>query len=135
MDRKQGTLKHWVIKDDEARRMRVVGSGESDAPPWPGAKQAILHFESMAKAGKRRLIRIQLETGRKHQIRVQLAAMGYPVIGDRKYGSGEPFRPGIALHSYQLTISHPTKRKKITIRCPVPPAWEISRFGLASDED
>ena len=69
------------------------------------------------------LLEIQLLTGRKHQIRVQLADAGWPIVGDRKYGSVRRFADGIALHSRRLTIEHPVRHTRLVIEAPLPPSW------------
>jgi len=71
------------------------------------------------------LVEVQLETGRKHQIRVQLASRGWPVLGDRKYGARREFGLGIALHARRLTIEHPTRRGTVEITAPLPPSWRM----------
>ena len=92
----------------------------------PGAKRAALRWRALAHRAGRTLLDIDLETGRKHQIRVQLAALGTPVVGDFRYGDpAEPFAGGrgIALHAYALTLEHPTRRGRMTFTAPPPPAW------------
>ena len=103
------------------------------APDAPGAKRAALSWRVLAHRAGRTLVDVDLETGRKHQIRVQLAALGAPVVGDFRYGDpAEPFADGrgIALHAYALTLEHPTRRERVTFTAPPPPAWA----GLFDDE-
>ena len=66
---------------------------------------------------------VEPETGRKHQIRVQLAKAGHPIVGDLKYGSGVAFKPGIALHSRSLEFEHPVRRDRMRLEAPLPRAW------------
>jgi 23S rRNA pseudouridine1911/1915/1917 synthase len=68
-------------------------------------------------------LEIELETGRKHQIRVQLAARRLPVLGDRKYGSQVPFQWGIGLHARELRFEHPVRKIPIALVAPVPRSW------------
>jgi 23S rRNA pseudouridine1911/1915/1917 synthase len=75
---------------------------------------------------------VQLLTGRKHQIRVQLADVGWPVLGDRKYGSRREFPSGIGLHSRRLTFEHPTRKDSITVEAPLPHSWR--RFVTLGDQ-
>jgi 23S rRNA pseudouridine1911/1915/1917 synthase len=70
------------------------------------------------------LLEVRLLTGRKHQIRVQLAHAGYPVVGDRKYGSKVAFPVGIALHSRRLVIEHPVRKTPLTLEAPLPAVWQ-----------
>jgi 23S rRNA pseudouridine1911/1915/1917 synthase len=69
------------------------------------------------------LVEVQLETGRKHQIRVQLAKLGHPVLGDRKYGSADPFPAGIALHSRRLQLEHPILKEPMEFVASPPATW------------
>ena len=94
----------------------------------PEAKHAQLEYETIGEFENDCLVQIRLLTGRKHQIRVQFSASGMPIVGDRKYGSQRTFARGIALHSYQLTINHPTKREPMTFKTEPPAYWSIERF-------
>jgi 23S rRNA pseudouridine1911/1915/1917 synthase len=93
-----------------------------------GAKSAVLFYKKLGEFQNRCLIEIELKTGRKHQIRIQLAATQKPIIGDRKYGSDQPFKKGIALHSYQLTIEHPTLKQPNTFTQDPPHWWNVDKF-------
>ncbi|MEO1449165.1 MAG: RNA pseudouridine synthase, partial [Bacteroidota bacterium] len=86
-----------------------------------------LHYETVGKVGRRGLVSVQLETGRRHQIRVQLASIGCTIQGDVKYGKSE-FNPdkSICLLAHQLTVSHPTKKTPITFTA-TPPENELWR--------
>ena len=74
------------------------------------------------------LLEIALETGRKHQIRVQLAERGWPVVGDRKYGSHRRFPSGIALHARRIEFTHPTRGESLIFEAPCPAGWR--EFGV-----
>ena len=102
--------------------MMAVGEGT------PNAKLARLKYERIGENGDLCLLRIELLTGRKHQIRTQLAASQIPIIGDRKYGSREPFPTGIALHSQKLTLEHPTRKETLEFESNPPHWWKIARF-------
>jgi 23S rRNA pseudouridine1911/1915/1917 synthase len=112
-----GDLVHFLRKDERHRRMHVTGA------QTPGAQRAELSYRILTKFKELKLLEIQLLTGRKHQIRVQLAAAGWPVVGDRKYGSRQPFPTGIALHARQLAFEHPVRTMAVTIEAPLPSAW------------
>ena len=71
------------------------------------------------------LLEITLHTGRKHQIRVQLAHRGHPIVGDVKYGSTRRFPAGIALHARQITLLHPVRREQLTIVADLPAYWRL----------
>ncbi len=107
-------LSDWLLKDRAQNSVRVV------APQTPGAKLCRLGFRTVETTGTRRLLEVRPHTGRSHQIRVQLAARGLPIWGDRKYGSLRRFGGKIALHAGSLSFQHPTKDETITISAPAP---------------
>ena len=116
-------LEDWLVKDEDRHRMIPIEDRQQ-----PGAKRAVLHFRRIGRSGNLSLLEINLLTGRKHQIRVQLSSRGYPVVGDRKYGSPISFKRGIALHSRSLTIQHPTRKQEMTFECVPPGYWQVERF-------
>lgn len=120
--RPRGKLVDFVAHDDRAQRMAVVGEAT------PQAKKAVLSYRRMKSFGKATLVEVRLETGRKHQIRVQLAHAGHPILGDRKYGAKQPFPSGIALHGRRLEIVHPVLHEPMQFIAPLPPAWR--RWGV-----
>ena len=72
------------------------------------------------------LVEVRLLTGRKHQIRLQLAEIGCPILGDHKYGSRAKFTgPGIALHAARLVIEHPTTKERLDFRARLPKSWKV----------
>ena len=102
--------------------------------PRPGpATGATVEGSGPAPRGGFSLVEVELETGRKHQIRVQLAERGYPVLGDRKYGATTPFPTGIALHSRRLEFVHPVQRTPLQLRAPLPACWRS--FGITENAD
>ncbi len=109
----------WVAKDDRAQRMRVVDSSH------PAAQQARLRVQPLAISGDRSLLKIELLTGRKHQIRLQLAEYGMPIWGDRKYGARSRFvrENAIALHCHQLVLNHPTTKQSMVFRASPAAHW------------
>jgi 23S rRNA pseudouridine1911/1915/1917 synthase len=114
----QGELIDWVTKDEARQRMIVSG-------PWDaGAKEARLRYRQLRAVDAGSLLEIDLLSGRKHQIRLQLAARGHPIWGETKYGRGAPFADGLALHSRQLVIEHPTRRQPLTLLAPLPRSWQ-----------
>lgn len=94
-------------------------------PSHPGGKRAVLSWQSLAVSRTRSLIQISLETGRSHQIRVQLSALGHPILGDRKYGASAGFsgHQSLALHAYKLAFKHPTLKKAVTFSALPPASW------------
>ncbi len=108
----------WIGPDKRHRRMWIVG------PSVPGGKQARLKYRRLDTLKKHTsFLEIQLHTGRKHQIRLQLADREHPVLGDRKYGSHRPWPVGIALHARRLEIVHPVKGTPLELEAPLPKAW------------
>ena len=74
------------------------------------------------------LLDIKLETGRKHQIRVQFSHAGCPIVGDRKYESRHPFPKGIALHCNHLAFEHPTLKKTMEFTVEPPKHWRLAKY-------
>lgn len=122
----KGRLVDWLWHDDAKQRVVVK------PPRTEGAKEAALGFRRMRLVGNATLIEIQLETGRKHQIRVQLSHAGHPVFGDRKYGGRQSFGQGIALHARRLELIHPVTQELLEFRAPLPPSWR--KFGIEDRE-
>ncbi len=120
-----GILEHWVSKDDSRRRMLAFDQPTNDA------KHARLHYRTLGQSGSVCLLEIKLETGRKHQIRVQLSHEGIPIVGDRKYGSQQTFETGIALHCRSLQFEHPTRQTQVIVDAPPPNWWKVERFGIS----
>jgi 23S rRNA pseudouridine1911/1915/1917 synthase len=112
----------WLRKDERHRRMHLA------TPSEPGAQEARLSFRRLQRLSRGWLLEVRLETGRKHQIRLQLSSRGFPVVGDRKYGSRDTFPAGIALHARSLTCTHPTRGDELKFVAPPPAAWR--EFGV-----
>jgi 23S rRNA pseudouridine1911/1915/1917 synthase len=113
----------WLLKDDSLQRMQVVPRSTA------GGQEARLRYRLLRSLAKSQsLVEVALETGRKHQIRVQLASRGFPILGDSKYGSRRKFAAGIALHARRLLITHPTRGEPVELIAACPETWK--RFGL-----
>ena len=125
----RGDLRDWLLQGEDGL-VRVVPEGT------PGAKEARLHYERLGAREGTALVHLRLETGRKHQIRVQLSHLGYPICFDMRYGHGERGRD-IALFGAVLRLTHPTRKEEMTFTAhPENPAFrpyekEITAF-LAS---
>jgi len=87
-------------------------------------KESKLRYRKLRQVGQCSLIEIHLFTGRKHQIRAQLAGRGFPIRGDFKYGAKMSFPDGIALHAWKLCFSHPTTKERIELIAPLPKTFE-----------
>ncbi|QEG21168.1 RluA family pseudouridine synthase [Mariniblastus fucicola] len=127
-----GKCENWMFKDDAAMRMRCVADRVVQSGNIPrDAKIAKLSWDTIGQDGDRSLLEIELQTGRKHQIRCQLAAAGFPISGDEKYGSKAKFAGrGIALHSKSVEFTHPTLKKVLQFEAHIPDCWKITRYNL-----
>jgi 23S rRNA pseudouridine1911/1915/1917 synthase len=126
----EGTWQDWLLKiKEEARAERVDES-------TPGARHAVLDYRVLQQGPDWSLLELKPQTGRMHQLRLQTALRGWPVLGDVLYGSKRPFGPPadlprdriIALHAHTLTFLHPIRYEPITVTAPPPPAWHDSGF-------
>lgn len=117
-DGKGGQLEHWLWRDDAARRTRVATRQRTET------QLAKLKWTLLATDTKVSLLEIQLETGRKHQIRAQLSHIGLPILGDTRYDSSASFPRGIALHSIALSLTHPVSKETIAVHAPLPRSWK-----------
>jgi 23S rRNA pseudouridine1911/1915/1917 synthase len=95
-------------------------------------RDAVTHFEIVESRGSHTLLRVRLETGRTHQIRVHLAAIGLPVVGDRVYGVADPALSRQFLHSTRLAFSHPFTGERLEIESPLPP--DLAAYLGAPDQ-
>ena len=121
----RGRCEEYLVK--EGRRVRVVPADHT------GAKQAVLHWRGLAFRAGCSLLEVGLETGRPHQVRVQLAHRGHPLLGDVRYGARRPFDGrNLALHSYRLTVDHPTQGMPMTWTA-APSAFWKRLFGTEID--
>jgi 23S rRNA pseudouridine1911/1915/1917 synthase len=92
--------------------------------PTEYSQEARLHYTVLARHSAKSLLKISLETGRRHQIRIQLAHMGHPILGDLRYGARTPLPDRqIALLAYSLSVDHPTRDDRLTIASPIPLQW------------
>jgi 23S rRNA pseudouridine1911/1915/1917 synthase len=118
-----GTLVHYIRKRPEHRRVQLA------AEPFPEGQRAELSYAVLAEIDELSLLRVQLHTGRHHQIRAQFAAIGHPLAGDRKYRSRLILPDqNIALFAAQISFTHPTKDAEITIQAPLPQHWPWTLF-------
>ncbi len=115
-------LQDWLA-EDPAHTFGMIAVGEGH----PTAKVARLRYRTLAVGPGWSALEIELETGRKHQIRVQLAARGWPILGDERYGSQHTWPHGIALHAVELSVPHPTRGERLTWRSEPPSGWSQLR--------
>ncbi|MCE9604997.1 MAG: RluA family pseudouridine synthase [Planctomycetia bacterium] len=114
-----------IAEDVAQKRMLVVDARLPPKFKADDAQAAVLTFRRLQSLPETTLLEVQLETGRKHQIRVQLASRGWPIVGDKKYGSRRRFEAGIALHARQLEISHPTRGEAMVFEAKCPVSWKV----------
>ncbi len=127
-----GELVDWLAKVPDRAHVLVV-----DATA-PGAREARLRYRTIAAVAGGALLEVVPLTGRMHQIRVQCARRGWPIVGDTQYGATTAF-PGvaprdprdgaIALHARRLALAHPIRRDEVVVTSPLPAAW----VGLGVD--
>lgn len=124
----KGHLTHFILKD---KVKNVVKAYEKTGNRTKDAKKADLDYELIAALENYYLLRIHPSTGRPHQIRVQLATIGCPIVGDVKYGFENPNSDGsICLHCQSLAFEHPVKKEPVFIEADLPdhPVW--NKFDL-----
>lgn len=101
----------WKHKLQENSHLKMVSH--------PEGKVAITHFRKLTQRKQETLLEIHLETGRKNQIRAQAEIMGYPIVGDKKYGSSS-LNSRLMLHAFCLEFKHPVSRKPLSFQAPLP---------------
>lgn len=118
---KEGRLVHRIERRDNLSS-RVVDKAVASG------REARLSYRVLETCGSRTLVEVSLETGRRHQIRVQLAHIGHPIVGDLRYGAPSPLPLAqIALLARELTIEHPTRKTPLTLQSPLPRGWPWPR--------
>lgn len=111
----EGTLTNYLIRNEKQNKSYAYDTEK------PDSKKAILHYKLIAQSDKYNLLEIDLETGRHHQIRCQLAKMGCVIKGDLKYGADRSNPDGgISLHARKISFTHPVSKELIEIIAPVP---------------
>jgi 23S rRNA pseudouridine1911/1915/1917 synthase len=137
----EGTWIEFVRKVPDEPRVEVVPAGT------PAAQQAVLHHRMLGTVAldsgrDGSWLEIELETGRMHQVRIQAASRGHPVLGDALYGATTSFGPQtvdprertIALHAHSLTFRHPESNEPLTITAPLGAVWTALALGGSSPD-
>ena len=117
VSKKKGTLEDYLLRDGRTNTSAVVSKGTA------GAKLARLSYQVTEQGNGRSILKIWLETGRHHQIRVQMAHAGYPIVGDKKYNFRENIASSgqkLALCSYKISFRHPKTHKKLEFEIDKP---------------
>lgn len=116
VDQEEGQLEHFLLHDDF--HAKVVDKDH------PQGKKACLTYRVLQRKKCYTLLEVELATGRYHQIRLQLAALGHPILGDYKYGGKHEYDPGtIALHHRSLQLPHPISHTWLTFEALPPPSF------------
>lgn len=117
VQRRTGTLEGRLPR--EPADAESEDRSEDEAAPKPAHVRARV----IRRAGEVSLVELQPSTGRRHQLRVQLASRGCPIVGDRLYGARLPFPTGIALHAASLAFDHPTTAARMQLEAPLLREW------------
>lgn len=112
MEKEGGTVQSWLRES----KSFVTYSSPTDN----GGKLAITHYHRLKSNDDFSLVEMKLETGRKNQIRVHMADLGFPVAGDRKYGNGRDPLHRLALHAFRLNFIHPVTKENMQFETPIP---------------
>ena len=115
---KEGKLKDYLLKDEKKNIVKVDKNG----------KEAILNFKKLNFKDNTSLVEINLETGRSHQIRVQMSHYGYPLFGDQKYNKTSKVGEQIALFSKKIEFIHPTTNEKLVFELDLPNRYPFTIF-------
>ena len=123
----EGSLRHFIARNAKTNRSHAYQKPKGDA------KEALLDFRVLGASTNYTLVEVDLKTGRHHQIRAQLSAIGCSIKGDLKYGAkrSNP-NGGISLHSRSLEFVHPVRKETITIVAPVPQDDNLWRYFAES---
>jgi 23S rRNA pseudouridine1911/1915/1917 synthase len=132
VDPEEGTWEDWLLKRPEEARAEAV------AESIPGSRYARLQYRRLAVSETFTLLEVRPDTGRMHQIRVQAASRGWPIVGDLFYGArvpfgaaaGEPRDRVIALHARSLTFLHPIRYQPVEVIAPLPETWATLPWPL-----
>ena len=118
-------LTHYLLKNRESNIVNIVEGNQKKA------KEAVLSFAKLEEANGLNLLSIHLQTGRPHQIRVQLAEEGYPIWGDYKYGPDQPDGRDIALRAVELIFEHPQMEQQLHFELAPSNSKPWSQFSIA----
>jgi 23S rRNA pseudouridine1911/1915/1917 synthase len=112
-EEESGTVRTW-LKENSALQVFVASEHT------PGAKLAVTHYRVLKTFATKSLLEVQIETGRKHQIRIHMAELGCPIVGDKKYGATENPIGRLGLHASSLAFTHPVTGERISLKAKTP---------------
>ena len=132
----EGTWTDFVRKVPDRAEAEMVG------PDHPDGREAVLHYRTLGQGPWGTWLEIELETGRMHQVRIQAASRGHPVLGDAQYGAEQPFGTqhddhrlrAIALHARSLSFRHPMTNDAVTIVAPLGDDWRHLELPIDADD-
>lgn len=113
VEKEQDTIVTWLTENEKSLK---IHSSETDN----GGQQAITHYRTVKANDQFSLLEIELETGRKNQIRVHMQGIGHPIVGDKKYGAGNSPIDRLGLHARLLAFYHPVTTEIVSFETPVP---------------
>lgn len=113
MEKEQDTIVTWLTENEKS--LKIHSSSTDD-----GGQQAITHYRCIKSNENFSLLEIELETGRKNQIRVHMQGIGHPIVGDKKYGAGLSPIGRLGLHARLLAFYHPISTEVVSFETPVP---------------
>ncbi|GAB6012175.1 RluA family pseudouridine synthase [Viscerimonas tarda] len=129
-EKEEATLTHFLVRNEKQNKSYACEVEKANS------KKAILSYKLIARLDKYSLLEIDLQTGRHHQIRCQLAKIGSPIKGDLKYGA-ERSNPdgGISLHACKVSFIHPVSKELIEVTAPVPDdkLWQMVEKSVMND--
>ncbi|MBE6287207.1 MAG: RNA pseudouridine synthase [Mediterranea massiliensis] len=118
--REEDTLVHWLVRNEKQNKSYAYPAEK------PQSKKAVLDYRLIAASDNYYLLEVNLQTGRHHQIRCQLAKMGCPIKGDLKYGFPRSNSDGsISLHARSLSFTHPVSKETIEVEAPLPSSFNM----------
>ena len=118
-----GRLENYICKDENSNIVTVSDNEK------PGYKLSYLDYKSIASNYGLTLVEVKLGTGRSHQIRAQLSHMGFPIVGDQKYGNKDNRCKDIDLEAYKLSFEHPVKHENMSFEAPLPDSYPWNLFA------
>lgn len=118
MEKDYETIKSWLTENPKS--LKVHYSNTDD-----GGELAITSYKVVCRKDGKSLLKVNIKTGKKNQIRVQLSSIGHPIVGDRKYGAQTASIGRLGLHAAQLVIMHPATGKTIKFEAPIPKVMHL----------
>ncbi len=114
LKKQNGELTDYLYKDEKTGKSKIVNKS------YPGTKLSKLNYEVIGYVGDKTIVKINLITGRHHQIRLQFKNLGYPLFGDQLYGKQN--KEQIRLYAYKLSFNHPTTKERLEFK--LLPKWK-----------